>query len=137
MHLAITAAPPRSHCDRETARPPQPNTATDGAPPLFLGRVHVGGMVGLALETTRRYLEEYDQSKWLCPSQDKGKHITIRTVEKIFSSLVKMLILRRMPQFTLSDIVLPHIYWKVVPTCGISRSCWGTKVRRRQKYIRM
>jgi len=25
------AAPPLSHCNREAARPPQPNTATDGA----------------------------------------------------------------------------------------------------------
>jgi len=38
---------------------------------------------------TRRYLKEYGQSKWLFPSQDKGKHITTRTVEKIFSNACK------------------------------------------------
>ncbi|KAF5421883.1 MAG: hypothetical protein C5S44_05790 [Candidatus Methanocomedens sp.] len=40
-----------------------------------------------------------------------------------------------MPRFTLLDIVLPHIYWKVVQTCSISKSCRGIKVQRQQKYI--
>ena len=40
----------------------------------------------VAMETIRRYLKEYGQSKWLFPSQDKEKHITTRTVEKIFSN---------------------------------------------------
>ena len=40
----------------------------------------------VAIETIRRYLKEYGQSKWLFPSQDKEKHITTRTVEKIFSN---------------------------------------------------
>ncbi len=43
----------------------------------------------VALETTGRYLKEYGQSKWLFPGQDKGKHITTRTVEKIFSNACK------------------------------------------------
>jgi len=43
----------------------------------------------VALEMKRRYLKEYGQSKWLFPSQDKGKHITTRTVEKIFSNARK------------------------------------------------
>jgi len=40
----------------------------------------------VVMETIRRYLKEYGQSKWLFPSQDKEKHITTRTVEKIFSN---------------------------------------------------
>jgi site-specific recombinase XerD len=43
----------------------------------------------VVLETIRRYLQEYGQSKWLFPSQDKEKHITTRTVEKIFSNACK------------------------------------------------
>lgn len=43
----------------------------------------------VAWETARRYLKEYGQSIWLFPSQDKGKHITTRTVEKIFSNACK------------------------------------------------
>lgn len=43
----------------------------------------------VALEMTRRYLKEYGQSKWLFPSHDKKKHITTRTVEKIFSTACK------------------------------------------------
>ncbi len=43
----------------------------------------------VALEMTRRYLKEYDQSKWLFPSHDKEKHITTRTMEKIFSNACK------------------------------------------------
>ena len=31
-------------------------------------------------------MREYGQSKWLFPSQDREKHITTRTVEKIFSN---------------------------------------------------
>jgi site-specific recombinase XerD len=31
------------------------------------------------------YMREYGQSKWLFPGQDREKHITTRTVEKIFS----------------------------------------------------
>ncbi|MHC1630862.1 MAG: site-specific tyrosine recombinase/integron integrase [Methanotrichaceae archaeon] len=40
----------------------------------------------VVMETIRRYLKVYGQSKWLFPSQDKKKHITTRTVEKIFSN---------------------------------------------------
>ena len=40
----------------------------------------------VVMETIRRYLKEYGHSKWLFPSQDKKKHITTRTVEKIFSN---------------------------------------------------
>jgi len=43
----------------------------------------------VALETIRKYLKEYGQSKWLFPSQDKQKYITTRTVEKIFSTACK------------------------------------------------
>ncbi len=43
----------------------------------------------VALETTRSYLKEYGQSKWLFPSHDKGKHITTRAVEKIFTNACK------------------------------------------------
>ena len=41
------------------------------------------------METIRSYLKEYGQSKWLFPSHDKEKHITTRTVEKIFSNACK------------------------------------------------
>lgn len=44
----------------------------------------------VALEVARRYLSEYGQSKWLFPSQDKEKHITTRTVEKVFSNACKL-----------------------------------------------
>jgi len=40
----------------------------------------------VAMEMIRRYLKEYGQSIWLFSSQDKEKHITTRTVEKIFSN---------------------------------------------------
>ena len=40
----------------------------------------------VATEMIRRYLKEYGQSIWLFSSQDKEKHITTRTVEKIFSN---------------------------------------------------
>ena len=43
----------------------------------------------VASETLKRYLKEYGQSKWLFPSQDNEKHITTRTVEKIFSNACK------------------------------------------------
>lgn len=43
-------------------------------------------LLDVALETIRKYLKEYGQSKWLFPSQDKENHITTRTVEKIFSN---------------------------------------------------
>lgn len=39
-----------------------------------------------ALETLRAYCKEYRPSKWLFPGQDKDRHITTRTVEKIFSN---------------------------------------------------
>ena len=37
----------------------------------------------------------------------------------------------------LSGIASLHIYLNAVLTCGISRRCWGTRVQRQQKYIRM
>ncbi|MCD6274789.1 MAG: site-specific integrase, partial [Candidatus Aenigmarchaeota archaeon] len=43
----------------------------------------------VATEMIRRYLKEYGQSIWLFSSQDKEKHITTRTVEKIFSNACK------------------------------------------------
>jgi integrase/recombinase XerD len=43
----------------------------------------------VALETIRSYLKEYGQSKWLFPSHDKEKHITTRTVGKIFANACK------------------------------------------------
>jgi site-specific recombinase XerD len=43
----------------------------------------------VALETTRSYLKEYGQSKWLFSSHAKGKHITTRAVEKIFTNACK------------------------------------------------
>jgi len=43
----------------------------------------------VAMEMIRRYLKEYGQSIWLFSSQDKEKHITTRTVEKIFSNACK------------------------------------------------
>ncbi len=39
-----------------------------------------------ALETLRKYVKEHGRSEWLFPSQDKERHITTRTVEKIFSN---------------------------------------------------
>jgi site-specific recombinase XerD len=40
----------------------------------------------VALDIVREYLKEYGQSKWLFPGQDREKHITTRTIEKIFSA---------------------------------------------------
>lgn len=37
-------------------------------------------------EALQKYVKEYGQSKWLFPSQDRERHITTRTVEKIFSN---------------------------------------------------
>jgi len=47
--LQSPAAPPLSHCDREAARPPQPDIVIDGARELFMGGVPVSGMIGLAV----------------------------------------------------------------------------------------
>jgi site-specific recombinase XerD len=41
------------------------------------------------LDTIQEYLREYGRSKWLFPSRDKERHITARTVEKIFSNACK------------------------------------------------
>jgi len=71
----------------------------------------------LALETIRSYLKEYGQSKWLFPSHDKEKHITTRTVEKIFSNACKKAKIKKKSRFILSGI------WKAVQTCNIFRSC--------------
>ena len=43
----------------------------------------------VAVETLHEYLKEYGQSKYLFPSQDREKHLTIRSVEKIFSDACK------------------------------------------------
>ena len=43
----------------------------------------------IALDTLRKYLKEYGQSKWLFPSQNKERHIVTRTVEKIFSNAAR------------------------------------------------
>jgi site-specific recombinase XerD len=43
----------------------------------------------VTLDTIQKYLREYGQSTWLFPGQDKDKHITTRTVEKIFSNACK------------------------------------------------
>jgi len=37
-------------------------------------------------EALQEYVKEYGQSKWLFSSQDRERHITTRTVEKIFSN---------------------------------------------------
>ncbi|MEM2900355.1 MAG: site-specific integrase [Thermoplasmata archaeon] len=44
----------------------------------------------IALETIRRYIKEYGESKWLFSSTNKEKHITTRTVENIFSEGCKL-----------------------------------------------
>jgi site-specific recombinase XerD len=40
----------------------------------------------VALGMIRKYCKEYGQSEWLFPSQDKKKHITTQTIEKILSN---------------------------------------------------
>ena len=49
----------------------------------------------VAMEAIMGYLKEYGQSKWLFPSQDRGKHITTRTVEMIFSNACKKANIRK------------------------------------------
>ena len=49
----------------------------------------------VAMEAIIGYLEEYGQSKWLFPSQDREKHITTRTVEMIFSNACKKANIRK------------------------------------------
>ena len=44
---------------------------------------------GIALETLRNYWGKYKPKKWLFQSQDKEKHITTRTVQRIFESACK------------------------------------------------
>jgi site-specific recombinase XerD len=92
----------------------------------------------VALETIRSYLKEYGQSKWLFPSHDKEKHITPRTVGKIFSTACKKANTKKnVTVHSLRHSFATHPGWKAVRTCGISRSCLGIKVQRRQRYIRM
>ena len=43
----------------------------------------------VAVETLHEYLKEYGESKYLFPSQDREKHLTTRSVEKIFSDACK------------------------------------------------
>ena len=43
----------------------------------------------VAVETLHVYLKEYGQSKYVFPSTDRGKHLTTRSVEKIFSDACK------------------------------------------------
>ncbi len=43
----------------------------------------------VALRMMKIYINEYGQSKWLFPGSDREKHITTRTVEKIFSDACK------------------------------------------------
>jgi integrase/recombinase XerD len=43
----------------------------------------------VALETIRKYLKKYGQSRWLFPCQDKENHITTRSFEQIFSNACK------------------------------------------------
>lgn len=37
----------------------------------------------------QKYVKEYGQLKWLFPSQDRKRHLTTRTVKKIFSNICK------------------------------------------------
>ncbi|MGC9338026.1 MAG: tyrosine-type recombinase/integrase, partial [Candidatus Cloacimonadia bacterium] len=43
----------------------------------------------VALKTLRQYWEKSKPKKWLFPSQDKERHITTRTTQKIFSNACK------------------------------------------------
>jgi len=43
----------------------------------------------VALETLREYWKEYRPRKWLFPGQDRERHITTRTVDKIFANAYK------------------------------------------------
>ena len=43
----------------------------------------------VALETLKKYWKEYKPFKWLFPGPDKERHITIRTVQRIFENSYK------------------------------------------------
>jgi site-specific recombinase XerD len=43
----------------------------------------------IALKTFKEYVEKYKPEKWLFPGQRKDKHITTRTVQKIFENAYK------------------------------------------------
>ena len=43
----------------------------------------------MALETFKEYIEKYKPEKWLFPGQKKDRHITTRTVQKIFDNACK------------------------------------------------
>ena len=45
----------------------------------------------VALETFKEYVEKYKPEKWLFPGQRKDRHITTRTVQKIFENARKKL----------------------------------------------
>lgn len=49
----------------------------------------------MALETLRNYWEKYKPKKWLFQSQDKERHITTRTVQRIFSNTCKKVGIRK------------------------------------------
>ena len=46
-------------------------------------------LLDVAIETLNLYMEFYHPEKWLFPSKKEGKHITIRTVQRIFENAVK------------------------------------------------
>ena len=91
----------------------------------------------VVLETTRRYLQEYSQSKWLFPSQDKEKYITTRTVEKIFSNACKKAKIKNdATVHSLRHSFATHLLESGTDLQYI-RSCWGTKVQKRLRYMPM
>lgn len=43
----------------------------------------------VALETLRTYYKSVKPKDWLFPGQKKGRHISTRTVEKVFEDVIK------------------------------------------------
>jgi len=56
----------------------------------------------IALQTLREYWQKDKPWKWLFPSQDKEKHITVRTVQKIFENACRKAYIKK-------DVTLPSL----------------------------
>lgn len=90
-----------------------------------------------ALEALRDYAKKHRLSDWLFPSDDDENHISVRSVQKVFSNICKKAGIQNQPQFIRFAIPLQRICWNRGQIYGIYRNCLGISAVKRQKYIPM